>query len=173
MATFKFELSTIEAAAAQPAPLICIPQSVFFQNDSENGNAYLWTFGDGGSSTEEEPIYQYSEPGTYEVQLVVSDTSGCFSSDSVTIFVNIGAFEGGIVEPLTPICPGSSYELEAFGGAFYEWEPANLLDNPNIANPIATVNETTTFSVTVSDTCGSQTLDVTLEVFNNTIGISE
>ncbi len=100
MATFKFELSTIEAAAAQPAPLICIPQSVFFQNDSENGNAYLWTFGDGGSSTEEEPIYQYSEPGTYEVQLVVSDTSGCFSSDSVTIFVNIGAFEGGVVEPL-------------------------------------------------------------------------
>jgi gliding motility-associated-like protein len=173
MATFKFELSTIEAAAAQPAPLICIPQSVFFQNDSENGNAYLWTFGDGGSSTEEEPIYQYSEPGTYEVQLVVSDTSGCFSSDSVTIFVNIGAFEGGVVEPLTPICPGSSYELEAYGGAFYEWEPANLLDDPNISNPIATVDETTTFSVTVSDTCGSQTLEVTLEVFNNSIGISE
>ncbi len=172
MATFKFELSTIEAAAAQPEPLICIPQSVFFQNDSENGNAYFWTFGDGGTSTEEEPIYQYNQPGTYEVQLVVSDTSGCFSSDSVTIFVNIGAFEGGVVEPIAPICPGSSYELEAYGGANYQWAPANLLDDPTSSSPIATVNETTTFTVTVSDTCGSQTLEVTLEVFNNSIGIT-
>ena len=173
MASFKFELSTIEAAAAQPAPLICIPQSVFFQNNSENGNAYIWTFGDGGTSTEEEPIYQYTEPGTYEVQLVVYDTSGCFSSDSVSLFINIGAFEGGVVDPATPICPGETYSLEAFGGAFYEWEPANLLDNPNSASPTATIDETTTFTVTISDTCGSQTLQVTLEVFENSIAISD
>ncbi|MEJ6505651.1 MAG: gliding motility-associated C-terminal domain-containing protein [Crocinitomicaceae bacterium] len=173
MATFKFELSTIEAAAAQPAPLICIPQSVFFTNDSENGNAYLWTFGDGGTSTEEEPIYQYTEPGSYEVQLVVYDTSGCFSADSVTIIVDIGAFEGGVVDPAGPICPGESYELEAFGGAFYEWEPAGLLENPNSANPIATIEQTTTFTVSVSDTCGSQTLEVTLEVFNNDVEVSD
>ena len=76
MATFKFELSSIEAAAAQPAPLICIPQSVLFLNDSQNGNAYFWDFGDGNTSTEEEPIYQYTEPGSYEVQLVVYDTTG-------------------------------------------------------------------------------------------------
>jgi hypothetical protein len=36
LACFKFELSTIEAIAAQPAPLICIPQSVFFDNNSQN-----------------------------------------------------------------------------------------------------------------------------------------
>ncbi|MEJ6637272.1 MAG: gliding motility-associated C-terminal domain-containing protein [Crocinitomicaceae bacterium] len=173
MATFKFELSTIEAAAAQPAPLICIPQSVFFTNNSENGNAYLWTFGDGGTSTEEEPIYQYTEPGSYEVQLVVYDTSGCFSSDSVTLIVDIGAFVGGIVNPLSPICPGESYQLEAYGGAFYEWEPAGLLENPNSANPIATIEQTTTFTVSVSDTCGSETLQVTLEVFDNEISISD
>ena len=173
MATFKFELSTIEAAAAQPAPLICIPQSVFFQNNSENGNAYIWTFGDGGTSTEEEPIYQYTEPGTYEVQLVVYDTSGCFSSDSVTLFINIGAFEGGVVDPAAPICPGETYDLEAFGGAFYEWEPAGLLENPNSPNPTATIDETTTFTVSISDTCGSQTLQVTLEVFENVIEISD
>ena len=173
MATFKFELSTIEAAAAQPAPLICIPQSVFFQNNSENGNAYIWTFGDGGTSTEEEPIYQYTEPGTYEVQLLVYDTSGCFSPDSVSLFINIGAFEGGVVDPTSPICPGETYTLEAFGGTFYEWEPAGLLDNPSSATPTATIDETTTFMVSISDTCGSQILQVTIEVFENSISISD
>ena len=59
-------------------------------------------FGDGNTSTEEEPIYQYTEPGSYEVQLVVYDT-GC-SSDSVTLIVDIGAFSGGVVDPVTPIC---------------------------------------------------------------------
>lgn len=172
MATFKFELSTIEAAAAQPAPLICIPQSVYFQNNSTNGNAYSWDFGDGNSSTEFEPIYQYSEPGIYDVTLVVFDTNGCFSSDSVTITVNIGAFEGGVVQPSSPICPGESFQFEAFGGANYSWTPANLLDNPNVFNPTATIYTTTTFNVVISDSCGSITVPVTLEVFENSISVS-
>ena len=172
MATFKFELSSIEAAAAQPAPLICIPQSVLFLNDSENGNAYLWDFGDGNTSTEEEPIYQYTEPGSYEVQLLVYDTTGCFSSDSVTLVIDIGAFDGGVVEPITPICPEVPYQLEAFGGQFYEWSPAGLLDDPTSATPVAVVDQTTTFSVTISDTCGSETIEVTLEVYNNNISIT-
>lgn len=172
MATFKFELSTIQAAAAQPAPLICIPQSVYFQNNSTNGNAYSWDFGDGNSSSEFEPIYQYSEPGIYDVTLVVYDTNGCFSSDSVTITVNIGAFEGGVVQPSGPICPGDSFQFEAFGGANYSWSPANLLDNPNVYNPTATVSATTTFNVIISDSCGSITVPVTLEVFDNSISVS-
>ena len=172
MATFKFELSSIEAAAAQPAPLICIPQSVLFLNDSQNGNAYIWDFGDGNTSTEEEPIYQYTEPGSYEVQLIVYDTTGCYSSDSVSLIVDIGAFSGGVVDPIAPICPGGSYQLEAFGGQFYEWTPSGLLDDPSSPSPTATIDQTTTFSVTVSDTCGSETLQVTLEVYNNPVSIS-
>ena len=172
MASFKFELSSIEAAAAQPAPLICIPQSVLFLNDSENGNAYIWDFGDGNTSTDEEPIYQYTEPGSYEVQLLVYDTTGCFSSDSVTLVVDIGSFEGGVVEPITPICPEVPYQLEAFGGQFYEWSPPDLLDDPTSASPITLINETTTFSVTISDTCGSETVEVILQVYNNDISIT-
>ena len=172
MATFKFELSSIDAAAAQPAPLICIPQSVYFQNNSTNGNAYLWDFGDGNTSTQFAPIYQYTTPGVYDVKLVVYDTSGCFSSDSVTIQVNVGAFAGGVVQPAGGICPGESFQFDAFGGINYSWSPANLLNNPNISNPIATVQTTTVFSVVISDSCGSVTLNVTLPVFENAMNIS-
>jgi len=172
MATFKFELSTIEAAAAQPAPLICIPQSVYFQNNSTNGNSFSWDFGDGNTSNQFEPIYQYTEPGIYDVTLVVYDSNGCFSSDSVTITLNIGAFEGGVVQPSSPICPGDSFQFEAFGGANYSWTPANLLDNPNVFNPTATINTTTTFNVVISDSCGSITVPVTLEVYQSSIAVS-
>ncbi len=172
MATFKFELSAIEAAAAQPVPLICIPQSVYFQNNSTNGNSYYWDFGDGNTSIVFEPVYQYTTPGIYDVQLIVSDTSGCYSSDSVTVTVNIGDFQGNVTVPSSPICPGETYQFDAYGGSVYSWSPANLLDNPNIANPIATVNTTTTFSVTISDSCGSTTTQVTLEVYGNDFSVS-
>lgn len=172
MATFKFELSSIEAIAAQPEPIICIPQSVNFQNNSTNGNAYLWDFGDGNTSTAFEPIYNYTAPGIYNVKLVVYDTSGCFSSDSVSIQVNVGAFNGGVVQPPIPVCPGGSYQFDAYGGANYSWSPANLLDNPLIANPTATVQTTTVFTVIISDSCGSVTLNVTLPVFDNSMSIT-
>lgn len=172
MATFKFELSTIEAAAAQPLPLICIPQSVYFQNNSINGNSYFWDFGDGNTSTEFEPVYQYSTPGIYEVQLIVSDSNSCYSSDSVSITLNIGAFDGNVVTPSSPICPGESYQFDAYGGTNYSWTPSNVLNNPNIANPIATINTTTTFNVTISDSCGSVSTQVTLEVFDSNFSLS-
>ena len=173
MATFKFELSSIEAAAAQPEPLICLPQLVYFQNNSVNGNSFLWDFGDGNTSTEFEPSYQYTTPGVYEVQLVVSDLSGCYSSDSVSVVVNIGSFEGNVTTPSGPICPGETYQFDAYGGSYYSWTPANLLDNPNISNPIASIFQTTTFTVTISDSCGSSTNQVILEVIDTEIDISQ
>ena len=37
----------------------------------------------------------------------------------------------------------------------YSWEPAENLDDPNIANPVATLSETTEFKVTVTDSEGN------------------
>ncbi len=35
--------------------------------------SYLWSFGDGQTSSEQNPAHQYAEAGTYEVALIVSD----------------------------------------------------------------------------------------------------
>jgi len=37
---------------------------------------WYWSFGDGGSSTEQHPEYKYQSPGLYTVSLTVSNTSG-------------------------------------------------------------------------------------------------
>jgi hypothetical protein len=46
-----------------------------------------------------------------------------------------------------------------------------VLDNPNIAEPTATIFSTTTFTVIIADSCGSDTLQLTLEVSAPTISL--
>ena len=164
MATFKFELNQIEAIVTEPEPLICLPDPVVFNNNSANGNTFFWDFGDNTTSNEVNPTHYYEGPGDYTVTLVVSDSNGCFTPDSATFVVYIGDFQGGVVQPGGAICPGIEYQLEAFGGSVYSWTPAEYLDDPNIATPVAIVYETTTFTVVVSDSCGIDTIQLVLPV---------
>ena len=78
----------------------------------------------------------------------------------------LGVFVSAI--PQT-ICQGESSQLNAFAmggsGAYtYEWTPTTGLNNPNIANPVATPEETTTYTVTVDDGDAIVTDDVNVTV---------
>ena len=166
MAGFLFELSKIDASLGTGSPVICIPDPVFFENDSQNGNAYFWDFGDGvGTSTDFEPTYFYTDPGIYTVMLIVSDTSGCYDPDTAYVDVEIQLFEPEAGSLSDTICPGSSVELYVIGGSSYSWGPADLLDDPTSANPIATIDEETTFTVEITSECGTNYVDVTVHVF--------
>jgi gliding motility-associated-like protein len=166
LAIFKFELNKIEAIIGEPEPLICLPDMVHFVNNSANGNTFNWNFGDGNTSLLENPSHLYGGPGNYTVTLVVSDSSGCFSPDSVTFQINLGIYSGEVNSISSAICPGTPFQLNASGGTSYLWSPANVLDNPTIPNPTATVFETTTFSVIIADECGVDTFEVVLPVFS-------
>lgn len=165
LAAFVFELGQLEASLSIPSPLVCIPNSVNFENDSENGNTYYWEFGDGETSTEFQPIHYYQTPGDYTAMLVVSDSAGCYSPDTAYVDVTIQLLEAEAGTLSDTICPGSSVQLYAIGGDTYEWGPADLLDDPTAAEPIATIDEETTFTVTVWSECGTSELEVTVYVF--------
>ena len=75
-----------------------------------------------------------------------SDLNGCFSSDTVSISV--------IAAPLltvnndTSICVGEVVQLNAIGNAIdYNWSPSASLNDPTIANPLASPTTTTTYTV--------------------------
>lgn len=167
MAVFQFELAQIDAVLSTGAPIICIPDPVLFENDSEYGDTYFWDFGDGvGTSTDFEPSYFYEEPGIYTVTLIVSDAAGCYEPDTAYIEVEIQLFEGEAGTLSDTICPGTSVQLYAVGGDTYTWGPADVLDDPTSADPIATIDEETTFTVTIESVCGTTELTVTVFVFD-------
>ncbi|TVR78845.1 MAG: PKD domain-containing protein, partial [Chitinophagaceae bacterium] len=70
----------------------CFGDTIFFQDNSsfveDSIVLYNWNFGDGvGSSTEQNPFYIYSDPGTYPVSLEV--TNVCGNTDFFQSFVNV------------------------------------------------------------------------------------
>lgn len=63
-----------------------LPNNVLaFKNKSTNASQYLWSFGDGTTSTLENPTYKYASNGSYKVTL---NASKCKVSKSFSDFVN-------------------------------------------------------------------------------------
>lgn len=63
----------------------CVPLHVRFTGPAAEGLIAEWTFGDGGSSSVNNPDYIYDLPGKYEVTLTVTDTRGRLSRATTTI----------------------------------------------------------------------------------------
>lgn len=78
-----------QAVAVTPNPLAaftpqppggCVPAQITFTNQSENYQTSLWSFGDGGSSTETSPGHVYTASGAYTVTLIVSNKGQCYDT---------------------------------------------------------------------------------------------
>lgn len=65
-----------------------------FLDLSTNATSWAWNFGDGGTSSTQNPSYQYSDEGIYMVIMTASNAAGCTDSD--TLFVEA---DGGIIIP--------------------------------------------------------------------------
>lgn len=128
---------------------ICIGKST--QLIASGGATYNWTPSTGLDNT---GIYNPTAnpvlTTTYSV--LVTDGNGCKNNAQVTVTVNpLPTAQAG---PDTILCNGSSIVLQAGGGVSYQWTPATGLNNPAIANPIASPTTPTTYTVTVTDING-------------------
>jgi gliding motility-associated-like protein len=67
------------------------PFPVSFTNNSTGPGTltYLWTFGDGGTSTLQNPSHTYAASGNYNVSLAVTSSNGCTDTLRKTSFVTI------------------------------------------------------------------------------------
>jgi len=92
---------TISIAGITPVPQFSVANpddlsaslGVQFINETEDAISFLWEFGDtnGSTSTEENPVFVYNQPGDYEVTLTATGTGGS-ESTSQTITVNPNPF---------------------------------------------------------------------------------
>ncbi|WP_114778747.1 PKD domain-containing protein [Botryobacter ruber] len=86
----------------------CAGSPVAFQNEStvsSGSMTYLWSFGDGTSSTEEHPDHVYTAAGTYQVQLTASNSLGC--SDTYIRNITIYALPEVTLAAFNPVCEGA------------------------------------------------------------------
>jgi|GEM_PF-1060811 len=93
--------------------------------------------------------------GTYT--LTVTDATGCSASwDTVVTILPLPLVSAGAD---ASVCPDGTLQLSATGAQTYQWSPAIGLDDASTAAPTFTAGNTTTFSVTGTDTNGCLATD--------------
>jgi gliding motility-associated-like protein len=113
---------------------------------ASGANSYTWSPATGLSCTNcSNPVASPTAQTIYKVKGV--DGFGCSDSDEVQITViQKGPISAG---PDAEICRGSSTQLNVSGGDSYLWIPSSGLSNANIPNPVATPENTITYTVII------------------------
>ena len=112
------------------------------------GSTYSWTPATGlDNAGSANPNASPDSTITYTV--VVTDGNSCVNSDQIIVTVNPlpALFAGND----TSFCLNNSVQLNATGVGTFNWTPSTDLDDPAIANPIASPTTTTTYTVSLTD----------------------
>lgn len=98
------------------------------------------------------PVYYFSqaEKDTGFITLYINTVGGNCATVADTMHITLVTPQLIVPADLN-ICGGSSAQLVASGMQSYHWTPATGLDNPNIANPIASPLNDITYTVYATD----------------------
>ncbi len=140
-----------------------VPLIVSFTDQSIGNNiSWLWDFGDENSSTDQNPIHIYNDPGTYTVRLTISDSYSSqteIKTDYITVSIPllIAEFEG---TPTTGNIPFdvSFTDLSTGNNLSWLWDFGDGNTSAE-QNPIHTYDGIGVFTVslTITDAYGSTT----------------
>lgn len=92
MGMFKidFDIATVTAkAAVLPGSSGCAPFAADFTYTGQDGEEFLWDFGDGTTTTSMNPSHTFDQSGEYMVTLIASSVGTCNVSDTTTITINV------------------------------------------------------------------------------------
>lgn len=125
---------------------ICVNQSVALQ--ATGGTSYSWTpAATLNNATISNPVASPTANTVYKV--MVTGANSCTKTDSLKISVNqLPVFA---VSPAVSTCVNGTAQLWASGGQTYVWSPSNTLSASNIANPVATVQGNSLYTVIISE----------------------
>lgn len=127
---------------------------------------WQWSFGDGQTSAEQNPLHHFLENNTYATLLQTVSEGGCVS-DSIqqTITINVvKAFAGND----TIAVKGQPLQLSGSGNGKFLWSPNTGLGDPLIASPVATLYNDQTYVLTASNDQGCEAKDtVRIKVFDD------
>ncbi|NUQ25463.1 MAG: PKD domain-containing protein [Saprospiraceae bacterium] len=130
-----------------------------FTNQTVNGNSFLWNFGDGGTSTQQNPSHTYTAPGTYTVRLTATNECGTrFLQQMVTIVNPLTA--GFTVDPSSGCAPLTVTFNDATTGGATSWSWTFQGGDPATStsqNPVVTFPLPGTYIVSLTASSGGAT----------------
>ncbi|HVF98077.1 MAG TPA: PKD domain-containing protein [Flavisolibacter sp.] len=86
--TIKVRPQPTSVFSADKTAFCQLPAAVSFSNASLNAVSYEWNFGDGTTSTVQEPTHSYTSFGVYTVRLKTTNTVGCTHTSPLTVTVS-------------------------------------------------------------------------------------
>jgi hypothetical protein len=144
---------------------ICLGASLVLQG-STNGASGTWNNG----VTNGIP-FTPSQSGTTSYTYSTVGANGCVNNDQVIVTVNAlpvaNAGQGAVITCVQNV-NGVQLGANPISGNTYAWTPTSGLNNTSTANPTATPNASTTYTLLMSDANGcSDTAQVVVTVNNN------
>ncbi|MBL7718193.1 MAG: PKD domain-containing protein [Flavipsychrobacter sp.] len=128
----------------------CVNDSVQFTNYSVGNNlTYEWSFGDGGTSTLQNPKHAYG-PGTYTVTLIATDINGCKDTFTAVNYLVVASPVASFTLDSIAVCPPLLPNIQntSTGAFFYEWDLGN--GNTSFAfNPSVTYVTSGAYTITL------------------------
>ena len=188
LAAFKIELELAGIKAAfrpldqQNEPIEfrgCPPLFVRFDNQSTNrgpNTIFEWDFGNGSTSTQGSPSLTFTNPGSYDVRLIVIDSTTCNVVD--TAYGTIVVYDEPVVNAGSDeiICDGDTITLRASSNASnnsYNWGPQTGVFGPtNLDSIIVLPPADQQYIVTVEDSNGCVSTDTVNVLIDQTLNVS-
>lgn len=138
--------------------------SVQFTDESNNfPDTWLWNFGDGTTSTEENPLHSYTQSGTYQVSLQACNFLGCQTETyDVTVegILNINfTWQNNNPDgvPYVNINSPILFQDQTAGAVDWQWDFGNGNSIQGVASPISFYTSygvyDVTLTVTTADGC--------------------
>lgn len=174
LGVFKFDLATINAQIGIDGPNeVCAGSTVNFINSTTVANTFDWDFGGQGTSDESSPDFVFDTPGDYTITMTASHEDDCISSDTASIEIVVLPPPEIDVSSAPQICSGDSVQLFVDGADSYQWYPAAQVDDPTSDSPWVWADETTTFTVVSTSSCGEVDDTVIVEVLEEDYGAGD
>lgn len=135
----------------------CPPYVAYFTDSSTNAVSWLWNFGDGQTSTLQNPTHTYTQTGSYNVSLVITTADGCTSTaiqQNAINFNMLGAMASGTSTDTVPPYH-VQFHANSLGATSWLWTFGDG-DSSSLENPSHVYTGTGPFTITLTianDSC--------------------
>ncbi|MFB6306458.1 MAG: PKD domain-containing protein [Flavobacteriales bacterium] len=88
-ASENIDIFDVKAGFTVDTTIGCSPLTVSFTDTSQDAVVHEWSFGDGVTTTKQNPEHTYFNPGKYDITLIVSDQDGCKDTLAINNHINV------------------------------------------------------------------------------------